>query len=223
MYLGYVAFAGNQVSNQEKARAEFITDSTRRSADSVRKNDKKEIIDSIQQALLKYNLKYEPKSGMIALASKGKSIYTIGNINKLRSVFFDIQEVGFPSKLMLHKIQYTKPYLTEYASKLTTQANLLKGEMDNPYLNSSDTLRQLWVIHYNITSDMVRQISFELDEGEVEAESLSRYLNKAFDEYWLSYGALTGYGFNRIDKDLIRLGQINKKGKAKLNPKDFYK
>lgn len=128
------------------------------------------------------------------------------------------------------------------ARELNNRLEKLKGlfvsEMDNIYLNSGDTLKQLWSLAYSNIGQLNQQVVFSLmnlgkevvnlntNSREIEkldSEHLRKLIISLYGEVFKSVGIAKDYTANKIKEDKIKWGLLDKAGKTKININDFYK
>lgn len=162
----------------------------------------------------------------------------IGNMNRLLDKLHQIDtEFLNLNASNYSSIEPSENSLKELSSRLERLKILLVSEMNNPYINSNDTINELWSIAYSNVGELNQQIEFSLmyvgekvlnlntgksEIGEVDTKNVQIVIKRIGYDIFTSLGALTGYTSNKIKKDKIRRGILDKNGKAKINPIEFY-
>jgi hypothetical protein len=160
----------------------------------------------------------------------------IGNMNRLLET---AHRIGTEHLMLINaNLGVSENSLREYSSRLERLKILLVSEMDNPYLNSNDTINELWSLTYANVGQLNQQIEFSLmnvgkrvvnlnkgavEIGEVDTANVKIVIRQLAGEIFTSVGATTGYIFSKVKRDKIRLGLLDKNGKSKINPLNFYK
>jgi len=149
----------------------------------------------------------------------------------MQTEFFNLTGTGFS------RFEPTKKSLIELNRRLVSLKTLLVSEMNNPYVNSNDTINELWSIAYANVGELNQQIERSLwniggtelyldtnksEIREEDAKNIHAIIIREGGDIFTSFGALFGYTFIKIKKDKIRRGILDKNGKSKINPLTFY-
>jgi hypothetical protein len=153
---------------------------------------------------------------------KNNNVVEVGNMFRLKDKLHEIHLL-FRSKSFERPYKYDVESLKKYQSTLKEMKTMFYEEMNNPYLNSYDTLQMLWIIAYGEIGERYRQIGIRLRHPNIDSTGLASYFNGTEDGLWTSIVVVTSHGFNRIKKDRIRKGILTKDGKYKINPNDFFR
>lgn len=160
-----------------------------------------------------------------------------GNMNRLLETAHQINTEHI-TLIYTEQLGTYENYLREYGSRLLRLKNLLVSEMDNPYLNSNDTITELWSHTYANVGELNQQIEYcfadvgkkvlnlntgKSEIGVVDTVHIRSVIMKISGEIFTSVGATTGYIFSKVKRDKIQMGLLDKNGKSKINPKNFYK
>lgn len=161
----------------------------------------------------------------------------IGNMNKLKNAIHQIESLKYSDDFDFSNIVFDEHHLKIFSSKIEEMKVLFVQQMDNPYLNSIDTLQQIWAIAYGDLGETKRQIDLNLyglgkliinlnngkvEKSELDVENLKAYLKAANSRLFLSLGAATGYANNKIRIDKIKRGLLDSKGKYKITAETLY-
>ena len=160
----------------------------------------------------------------------------VGNMNRLLETTHQIDKEHL---MLIHAhLGVSENSLREYSNRLERLKSLLITEMDNPYLNSNDTITELWSLTYAKVGELNQQIElfllnvgekvFNLNKGaveigEVDTANVKIVIRQFSFDIFTSVGATTGYIISKIKRDKIRMGLLDKNGKSKINPINFYK
>lgn len=176
------------------------------------------------------------------LQERANTIYensVIGNMNRLTeklhridAEFININGSNYGGRLL------TEDDLREFGSKLGKLKNLFVSEMDNPYVNSNDTIYKLWSLAYSNVGELDWNIELELsfigseiqnlntnkvEIKKVDSEQMQKTIQRIYGKIFTSVGYVTGYTKEKIKKDKIQRGLLDDKGNSKINPIDYYK
>lgn len=158
-----------------------------------------------------------------------------GNMNRLLDKTYKIEKEYislFGVSPLMSEIE-----LKDYSGRLERMRSLLVSEVENPYLNSSDTIYELWSIAYSsvgrLNSDIVRTLAQkgrpfynpktgEKWVGKIDSVQAAIMIRQFAPDIYSSVITLTGFIQSKVRKDKIRMGVLNKDGNPKVNPMDFY-
>ncbi len=164
----------------------------------------------------------------------------IGYMNKLKDKLSQINKefvdlIGSSSTDV--RIEPTVNSLEELSSRLVRLKKLLVSEMNNPCVNNNDPINELCSIAYINVGKLNRQIEislsnigeeiFNLNTGkseikELHTQSIHNVIKRTFGDIFESVSAFIDYTLNKIKRDKIERGILDKDGKSKINPKDFF-
>lgn len=163
----------------------------------------------------------------------------VGNMNKLldKVYLIDVEFFNYIGG------NYGGRYLSESSvrelnERLESLKALFVSEIENPYLNSNDTLKQLWSLAYGCVGELNQQIKFRLmhvgkkvlnlntgksEIGRIDSVNLKSSMLEIGDKIFTTVSTAISYTQNKIKKDKIQLGIIDKNGKSKISPLSFRK
>lgn len=159
-----------------------------------------------------------------------------GNMNRLLDKTYKIEK-EYISLFGVSPLM-SEGELKEYSGKLERLKSLLVSEVENPYLNSIDTIYELWNIAYSSVSRLNSEIVYALEQkgksfynpttrekwvGKIDSIRASNMIRQFAPDIYSSVITLTGFIQSKVRKDKIRMGVLNKDGKPKVNPMDFYR
>lgn len=159
---------------------------------------------------------------------------TLGNMNKLLDKIYKISEEHF--LLCLIHPPFSEKVVIDYSRRLDRLDSLFVSEMENPYLNSNDTLYEYWSLAYSSIGELNGQLKSNIERKGIKLLNLNTgkteigKIDTAHAELMIrnidifkSVGGLPGFFDMKIKRDKIRMGVLNKNGKHKVNADNFYK
>lgn len=171
-----------------------------------------------QQEQRRYNTNYENSM--------------IGHMNRLKETALTINGLFHDPEYRLNSMAHNEAGMRAMYGKLGHMKDLFVAGMDNPYLNSVDTLTQLWSMAYGIVGNIRQQIGYRLqfigkpvqnlNTGRTEIQQadtvgLSSYIAGVDLEYFMSVTAATDHAIEWVKKDKIKRGLLDRDGKSKIN------
>lgn len=160
----------------------------------------------------------------------------IGNMNRLLDKTIKINNKHLELFRRYNNFKASEGSIKKAIIDFENLNNLFIEEMNNPYLNSNDTIIELWSHAYGVLGSLILQlenslifvgdksynpVTHEVGIIELDAVGIESLFQKMHGDVFTSIGAL-GYIYVKINNEKIKRGILDKNGKSKINPIDFY-